>query len=287
MGSTVGRAVAFTGVGIHGNVPATVVLRPALAGGIRFRRIDAPGSDDIAATWERVRQDRLRTVLAGRDGASISTVEHLMAALSGLGVTDALVEVDGPEIPILDGSALPFASGILRAGLLPSAGRPAIRVTSTVAVWAGDAWARLEPSDAPGLTLDCRIDFEDPAIGRSEIVTAVTPERFLACLAPARTFASAGDIDAMRAAGLALGGSLDNAVVVSGGRVLNGGGLRFADEFVRHKALDALGDLALAGAPLHARYVASRPGHALNAALVAALMRDSGAWECGARRLAA
>ncbi|MCC6304659.1 MAG: UDP-3-O-acyl-N-acetylglucosamine deacetylase [Rhodobacteraceae bacterium] len=275
MQTTIRGTASFIGLGLHSSAPARLVLRPAPAGhGIRFRRTDLSGPEAvIPARWDRVVPSALCTRIASPGGASVATVEHLMAALAGTGVHNALAEIDGPEVPALDGSAAPFVRGILAAGIRRlEAPLAAIRVLAPVEVREGEAFARLDP--APGFEIDFRIDFQDRAIGRQEKRLDLANGAFLRELAASRTFCRRIDIEAMRAQGLARGGSLANAVVVDGDRVLNPGGLRHPDEPVRHKMLDALGDLALAGAPIVARYTGHRAGHALTARLLAALFAD-------------
>ncbi|MFC0384771.1 UDP-3-O-acyl-N-acetylglucosamine deacetylase [Muricoccus vinaceus] len=278
---TLKSAIGCVGVGLHSGAKTTLTLRPALAGdGIVFRRTDL--GLDIPARHDTVSDTRLCTAI-GEGAARIGTIEHVMAALAALGVTDAVVEVDGPEIPILDGSAAPFIFLLDCAGLVELAAPvAAIEVLRTVRVTEGEgpdaAWAELSPSNGPGLDAELSIDFGATAIGRQSLSLRVTEDSFRAVLADARTFTMAEDIARLRAVGLARGGSLANAVVVDGPLVVNPGGLRHADEFVRHKLLDAVGDLALAGAPLRARFRGHRSGHALNNRLLRALFADPSAW---------
>ncbi|MEO1688132.1 MAG: UDP-3-O-acyl-N-acetylglucosamine deacetylase [Pseudomonadota bacterium] len=279
MQATLKTKLEFRGRGLHSGAPATLRLLPYPAHmGLWFKRSDVTDRDAlIPARWDAVTETRLCTRLANRDGATVSTVEHVMAALAAMGVDNALIEVDGPEVPILDGSALPFARAIAEAGLAPQDGdRRMLRVLESVEVRDGDRLARLDP--APRLEIDVSIDFADPAIGRQQVRLAPTPGAFLAELADCRTFCLAAEIEAMQAAGLARGGSLDNAVVVENGRVLNPGGLRRADEFVRHKALDVVGDLGLAPAPLLARYTGVRSGHEMTNRVLRALAARPWAW---------
>lgn len=279
MQATVKTTLEFRGFGLHSGAPATVRIRPYPAHlGLWFKRADLTDRDQlIPARWDAVADTRLCTVLANRDGAAVSTVEHVMAALAAFGVDNALIEVDGPEIPILDGSSLPYARALARAGLAEQDGeRQVLRILKPVEVVDGDRRARLEPSDR--LEIDFSIDFDDPAIGVQRVRVAPTPTSFLTELAECRTFCLAAEVEAMRAAGLARGGSLDNAVVVQDGAVLNPGGLRRPDEFVRHKALDAVGDLGLASAPIVGRYVGVRAGHEMTNRLLRALAARPDAW---------
>ena len=277
---TLKTAIGCVGVGLHSGRRVSLTLRPAAAGtGILFRRTDL--GIDIPARFDRVMDTRLCTALVAEDApqARIGTVEHVMAALAGTGITDALVEVDAAEVPILDGSAAPFVFLIDCAGTvaLPGAA-PVIEVLKTVRVADGEAFAELQPAREPGFTAALGIDFPATAIGTQQLSLRLSPAAFRAQLADARTFALAEDIARLRAAGLAQGGSLSNAVVVDGPLVLNPGGLRRPDEFVRHKLLDAVGDLALAGAALSARFVGHRSGHGLNNRVLRALFADSAAW---------
>ena len=278
---TLKSAIGCVGVGLHSGARTTLNLRPAEAGtGIVFHRSDL--GIDIPARHDAVTDTRLCTAI-GEGEARIGTIEHVMAAFAALGVTDAVVEVDGPEIPILDGSSAPFIFLMDCAGLVELAASVAtIEVLRTVRVTDGEgpdaAWAELSPSHGAGLEAELSIDFGATAIGRQSLSMRVTEESFRATLADARTFTMAEDIARLRAVGLARGGSLANAVVVDGPLVVNPGGLRHADEFVRHKLLDAVGDLALAGAPLRARFRGHRSGHALNNRLLRALFADPTAW---------
>jgi UDP-3-O-[3-hydroxymyristoyl] N-acetylglucosamine deacetylase len=276
---TLKAPIGCVGVGLHSGRKLRLGLLPAPVGtGIVFRRTDL--GVDIPARFDHVTDTRLCTMLSlpGRPEARIGTVEHIMAALAGSCVTNAVIEVDGPEIPILDGSAASFLFLIECAGLVSqSAAAPVIEILRKVTVRQGEATATLHPAPF-GLDMDMAIDFAAPAIGRQSLALRLTPETFRTQLARARTFTLAHEIAALQAGGLALGGSLDNAVVVDGDRVLNPGGLRMEDEFIRHKMLDAVGDLALAGAALRGRLVASRAGHALNNQLLRAVFADDANW---------
>jgi UDP-3-O-[3-hydroxymyristoyl] N-acetylglucosamine deacetylase len=278
MQATLKKMVAFQGVGLHSGAPARLEIHPAPAGhGIVFRRTDLSPAVDIPARWDHVTPSKLCTLMDDGKGTTLSTVEHVMAALAGTGIQNALVKVDGPEVPILDGSAAPFVRGILRAGIaLQQADLRAIRVLRPVEVREGDAFARLTAADH--LEIDFQIDFTDAAIGHQEKRLDMANGAFLRELADSRTFCRQADVDAMRRNGLALGGTYLNAVVVDGPRVLSPGGLRHADEAVRHKMLDAVGDLALAGAPLLARYTGHRAGHAMTNKLLRVLFADPTAW---------
>lgn len=280
MQTTVGHEISFQGVGLHSGRPVRLVIAPAPADhGIVFRRTDVQGVNPrIPALWDRVTPSKLCTLVENAEGVSVSTIEHVMAALVGAGVHNALIEIDGPEVPILDGSSAPFVEGIRAAGLRPLAGHlRAIRVLRPVEVREGEALARLEPASA--LEIDFAIDFADAAIGRQAKSLNMANGAFVRELMDSRTFCRQSDVEAMQANGLALGGSYENAVVYDGDKVLSPGGLRHADEAVRHKMLDALGDLALAGAPILGRYVGHRAGHAMTNRLLRALFAAPGAWE--------
>ncbi len=277
---TLAASIGCTGVGLHTGMTIQMELRPASAGtGIVFHRTDLGA--DVAARADLVSDTRLCTMLSDPafPQVRIGTVEHVMAALAACGIDNAVVALDGPEVPVLDGSAAPFVFLVDCAGILEQdAPVQAIEVLHPVRVSDGHAFAELRPTRGTGFEMAVSIDFEAAAIGRQALSMRLTEASFRRQLANARTFTIASDIAALQASGLALGGSLQNAVVVDGDRVLNPGGLRMADEFVRHKMLDVVGDLALAGAALQARYVAHRPGHALNNKLARALLADRSAW---------
>ncbi|AVO36709.1 UDP-3-O-acyl-N-acetylglucosamine deacetylase [Pukyongiella litopenaei] len=278
MQNTLKAPVVFEGVGLHGGAPARLVLRPAAAGhGIWFRRTDIRiGNAMIPAQWDFVERSPLCTRLINEAGVSVSTVEHLMAALAGCGVHNALVEIDGPEVPILDGSSAPFVRGIMERGLRRlDAPVVAVEILKPVTVEKDGARATLLPSQ--DFVIEFHIDFHDAAIGRQSKSLNMCNGTFARELCDSRTFCRKADVDAMHDQGLALGGSLDNAVVVDGDDVLSPGGFRHADEAVRHKMLDALGDLAMAGGPILGRYVGERAGHSLTNTLLRALFDTPGA----------
>ena len=275
---TLKASIGCVGVGLHSGCRVSLTLRPAAPDhGIVFRRGDL--GVDIPARFDRVVATALSTTLAARE-ACVGTVEHVMAALAGCGIDNALVELDGPEPPILDGSAAPYVFLIDCAGVVEQdALRSVIRICRPVRVSDGDAFVELRPSSrgVRGLDMALSIDFPAAAIGRQALSFRLTSQGFRQEVARARTFALAEEVEQMRAAGLVRGGSLDNAVVVDRARVLNPAGLRMPDEFVRHKLLDAVGDLALAGAPLDGRFIAHRSGHTLNNRLLRALFADASA----------
>jgi UDP-3-O-[3-hydroxymyristoyl] N-acetylglucosamine deacetylase len=276
---TLKAPIGCVGTGLHSGRRVELELRPAPVGtGIVFRRTDL--GIDIPARHDHVVDTRLCTVLGlpGRPEARVATVEHIMAALAGAGLHNAIVTLDGPEAPIHDGSSASALFLIDCAGnVAQTEFAPAIEVLRPVRVEQGEAFAELRPYPF-GFEMAMSIAFEAAAIGRQALTLRLTPEAFRTELARARTFTLASEIEQMRTAGLALGGSLDNAVVVDGAKVLNPAGLRMPDEFVRHKLLDVVGDLALAGAPLRGRFVGHRTGHALNNRLLRALFSDDANW---------
>ncbi len=280
MQNTLETAVTFYGFGLHSGANVRMVINPAPTDhGIWFRRTDVTDADAlIPARWDAVVPSRLCTLIANADGTSVSTIEHVMAALAGLAIYNARIDIDGPEVPILDGSAVPFVAALLAGGIQPQeAPVRAIRVLKTVEVRDGEALARLEPAEM--LEIDFRIEFSDRAIGRQSHRLNMANGAFVRELSDSRTFCRQSDVDAMRAKGLALGGTLHNAVVFDGDKILSPGGLRYRDEPVRHKMLDALGDLSLAGAPLLARYTGIKAGHALTNRLLRTLFATPGAFD--------
>ena len=281
---TLKSAISCTGIGVHSGQRVQMVLHPAPADhGIVFRRSDvartvaSPAEALIRADWRNVVDSRLCTMLGNTAGTRLATVEHLMAAFYGCEIDNALVEVSGPELPIMDGSAAPFVFLIECAGSVElDAPRRAIQVLRPVIVEDGSRRAALRPG--AGLSITCEIDFDSTVIARQRFALDLEPATFRTEISRARTFGFAAEIDRLRAAGLARGGSLDNAVVIGTDRILNAEGLRFADEFVRHKVLDCVGDLYLAGAPILGHVDAVRVGHALNYRLLRALFDQPAAW---------
>jgi UDP-3-O-[3-hydroxymyristoyl] N-acetylglucosamine deacetylase len=277
---TLKSLVSASGVGLHTGQKVRMTLRPAPAdSGIVFRRVDLATPVSIPARAEMVGETRLSSCLT-RDGAKVYTVEHLMSALGGLGVDNAFVDLDAPEVPIMDGSASPFVLLVQQAGIEEqSAPKRFLRVMRRIEVRDGDKWARLDPYE--GYRLAFSIEFSHPVIERStQAVTVDFAETsYLKEIARARTFGFMHDMEDLRDSGLALGGGLDNAVVLDEYRVLNAEGLRFADEFIRHKLLDAIGDLYLLGKPLLAAFSAHKSGHALNNRLLRAALADPAALE--------
>ncbi len=277
--ATLGAPAACEGVALHGGEDVRMVMMPAPIGtGIVFIRTDIDTCEnDIPVRADAVTDVTRCTTISNYAGISVSTIEHLMAALSASGVDNLCIEIDGPELPAMDGSAEKFLQMIETAGVVSQpAPRRYVKVLKPVEVQVGDAYARIEPHH--NLHLDVTIDFADAAIGRQRIEIEPDVKAFRGRLASARTFARAHEVVALREAGLSLGGSYDNAIVVDGDKVLNPGGLRYSDEFVRHKALDLMGDMYVGG-PLLGRVTAVRAGHALNHQLLLALFADSKAWK--------
>jgi UDP-3-O-[3-hydroxymyristoyl] N-acetylglucosamine deacetylase len=263
-----------------------MVVKPAPANhGIWFTRSDLTGDNRISARYDSTVKAMLCTRIQNEAGAHVSTIEHIMAALAGCGIQNAEIDVSGPEIPVLDGSSAEFVTSILMVGRKTLAAPiRALKILKTIEVSEGDAVARIEPAET--LYIDFHIRFDDAAIGKQDKKLSMANGAFVRELCDSRTFCRRSDVENMHAAGLALGGSVNNAVVIDGGDVLTPGGLRHRDEAVRHKMLDALGDLALAGGPILGRYTGIRAGHALTNKLLRAVFADASAWawvECDAR----
>jgi UDP-3-O-[3-hydroxymyristoyl] N-acetylglucosamine deacetylase len=264
---------------MHTGAKAALTLRPAPVNtGILFRRLDGKnGPVEIPAHWSNAVESALCTTLTDGKNTTILTIEHVMSALAGSGIDNCVVELIGPEAPVMDGSSAPFVFLIECAGIIEQAApRQAIKVLKPILVGDDRAWASLEPDDL--FSVEFEIDFASKAIGRQTASFTLDPFCYKHHIAKARTFGLLKDVESMRAAGRGLGGSLDNAVVIDGDRVMNEEGLRYTDEFVRHKVLDAVGDLYLAGAPLLGRFRGMRSSHALNRRLLAALFADADAW---------
>ncbi|HEX2527037.1 MAG TPA: UDP-3-O-acyl-N-acetylglucosamine deacetylase [Geminicoccus sp.] len=278
MQRTIAHRIGCVGIGLHGGRKVSLTLLPAAPDtGIIFVRTDLPGRPVIPATADRVGDTTMCTTLVGPDDAKVATIEHLMAAFALAEIDNVTVELDGPEVPIMDGSAAPFLFLLECAGVREQ-DRPLrrIEVIKPVLVEAAGKFARLDP--APFASYGASIDFDHPAVGAQALSVPFEPKRLGRMLGSARTFGFAADIEQLRARGLARGGSLENAVVVGPEGILNPGGLRFPDEFVRHKLLDAIGDTFLAGAPVVGRWTGHRAGHALHVKLVRALLADRTAW---------
>lgn len=277
---TLKNPVQASGVGLHTGERVDIALRPAPAdSGIVFRRTDLFPAAEIRAEAHKVRDTRLSTCLE-QNGVRVGTIEHLMSALSGLGIDNVTVELSSAEVPIMDGSAGTFVFLLQSAGIVEqSAAKKFIRIKKTVEVKSDDKWARIEPFN--GYKLGFTIDFPHPvfAASRQSITIDLGEHSYVKEVSRARTFGFTQDVEAMHAQGLALGGSLDNAIVMDEYRVINPDGLRFEDEFVKHKVLDAIGDLYLLGHPLLGAFFGHKSGHALNNALLRALLADETSWE--------
>lgn len=279
--STISRRTSVSGIGVHSGLPVTLTLNPADAdSGVVFVRCGVNGEPDreLHATMRAVTATELATVLGDDSGVFVSTVEHIMSALCGLGVDNCVVEIDGPEVPIMDGSAAAFVDAIDAAGIATlNTPRRFFKVLKPVRVAKDDSYGELMPYD-DGFRVEVEIDFDHPLIGRQMLAVDVEPATYRREIARARAFGFMRDISKLWNAGYALGASLENTLVVAEDRILNPEGLRFPDEFVRHKALDAIGDLALAGAPILGAYRSVHGGHKLNHAVLEALLADPTAW---------
>ncbi len=277
---TLKTLVRATGVGLHSGVKVTMVLRPAAPDtGVVFRRVDLNPPVDLPAVPHGVGDTRMASTLE-RDGAKLSTIEHLMSALAGLGIDNIYIDVDSAELPIMDGSAAPFVFLLQSAGIEEqNAAKKFIRIKKTVRVEEGDKWAELSPYE--GFRLDFSIIFNHPAVDQTgrHVTVDFADNSYVHEVARARTFGFMQDIEYMRDHGLALGGSLENAIVMDEYRVLNSDGLRYNDEFVKHKVLDAIGDLYVAGHPILGAFAAFKSGHGLNNKLLRAVLDDATAWE--------
>ncbi len=278
---TIGCPVVCAGVGVHSGARTRIVMKPAAAGtGIRFRRTDITDRDNVVfARGDHVSEVQLGTTLRNEAGVTVATVEHLLAACAGVGIDNLIIEIDGMEVPIMDGSSAVYCELMLSAGLRrQGALRRRIRILEDVEVRDGVKWAKLSPSADNYLSIHAKIEFSSRAIGTQQMSLRLLPGMFARDLAFARTFGFAQDVEKLQAMGLARGGSLENAVVLDGDKVVNPEGLRTNDEFIRHKILDAVGDLMLAGAPIAGVYEARQPGHALNNMLVRAMLERPSAW---------
>lgn len=280
MQKTVAQDIQIDGVGLHSGAAVRLVIKPAPADhGLIFHRVDVDESKKIVhARWDQVTDTRLCTLLENEYGVSVGTVEHLMAALCALGIDNAVMELNGPEVPILDGSSAQFMDHIIKGGIdVLEAPRRTIRVLKEIRVEQDGKIAVLSPSTVP--TYKGMIDFDHPDIGQQSYEIQLVNGNFAHELSEARTFGFEREVEQLRAMGLARGGSLENAIVLGEDKVLNPDGLRFKDEFIRHKLLDAVGDLYLAGAPLQAAYYGEKAGHAMNNAVLHALFADETAWD--------
>lgn len=293
--TTLRQSAKLEGIGLHSGETVTMTILPAAAGaGISFQRLDLLTCDTaeaqaeslaqltVPATPSAVRSTQLGTTISNEFGISVATVEHLMAAFAGMGIDNAIVQLDGPEIPIMDGSAEPFIAALEKAGQrVLRAPRKAIRVTEEILLEDGDRWIRVLPlatGRAPACDVDVLVDYADPIIGKQRAAFSVLPTVFRNEVAAARTFCYLKDVEAMQSKGLALGGSYDNAIVVADGEVVNEEGLRFDSEFAYHKALDLVGDLYLLGRPIIGQIMAYKPGHDLNTRFAQLIEATPGKW---------
>jgi UDP-3-O-[3-hydroxymyristoyl] N-acetylglucosamine deacetylase len=278
--TTLRSRATVTGVGVHSGLPVSLTLGPApVDAGFIFVRTGPDGDErEVRATARSVISTEFATVLGDREGPLVSTAEHVLAALRGMGIDNATCEIDGPEVPIMDGSSAPFVAAIDQAGILTQAApRRFIQVLKRVQVALGDSFGELRPH-AAGFRAEVEIDFTNPVIGRQSCVLDLNPESFRRQICRARTFGCMNDVARLWSAGFALGASFENSLVFDETRLLNTEGLRYADECARHKVLDVIGDLALAGLPMLGAYRSVRGGHKLNHAVLTALMADRSAW---------
>jgi UDP-3-O-[3-hydroxymyristoyl] N-acetylglucosamine deacetylase len=283
---TLGNPVSCSGIGLHSGRNVRMSVLPALANsGIVFKRLDVPAAQAlVAARYDLVSDTRLGTTITNRHGVCVSTIEHLMAALWGAGIDNATVELNGPEVPIMDGSSEPFMFMLECARIIrQNAPRRLLRVLKSVEIKDGESIARVAPNEEgdDGCVIDIEIDYRDTIIHRQRAVYDFREITFKQSLSRARTFGFEHEVAALRSQGLALGGSLENAIVVGKEKILNDDGLRYGDEFLRHKALDCLGDLFLAGTRIDARFTFIRPGHPINNKLLRALLADESAYALG------
>jgi UDP-3-O-[3-hydroxymyristoyl] N-acetylglucosamine deacetylase len=275
---TLKRPVRLSGTGLHSGKKVNLTIKPApINHGIRFVRVDLPGSPGVTAQFNRVVDTSLATVI-GHDGCIVSTIEHLMATFSGLFIDNALVELDAYEVPVMDGSAGPFTDQIIRAGIdAQCVSRHYFVLKQPIELVDGEKSVTAHPADV--FRISCTIDFDHPLIGRQSIAVDLTDKVFANEISRARTFGFLHEVEYMKRFGLALGGSLDNAVVIDRQRIMNPEGLRFPDEFVRHKVLDCLGDFSLLGMPILGHIVVKRSGHALNHAFLKKFFASKDSWE--------
>ena len=275
---TIAREVNFQGIGVHSGKEVQVTIKPAKANhGIRFIRIDLPGTPMIPAIFNQVVDTSLATVI-GSDGCIVSTIEHLMAALSALSIDNALIALNAYEMPIMDGSARPFIDQIEKVGLeVQDAARCFFVIKETIELREGDKFVGAYPYD--GRKLTCTIEYDHPLIQEQSITVDLDPKIFKEDISPARTFGFMHEVEMMKRLGLARGGSLNNAIVVGQDSVMNPGGLRFSDEFVRHKLLDCIGDFSLLGMPIVGHLVTNRSGHAFNHAFLEKLFENKSTWQ--------
>ncbi|SDR35840.1 UDP-3-O-[3-hydroxymyristoyl] N-acetylglucosamine deacetylase [Pseudovibrio sp. Tun.PSC04-5.I4] len=277
--TTLADSVTLNGIGVHSGGPASITLHPADANsGIVFHRSTRDGYVETEANWKHVTATSLCTVLGDPHENGISTVEHLMAALRGMGIDNVTAYIDGPEMPIMDGSSEAFVEAIEQVGVKTlNAKRRFIRIKEKVRYVSGDQWCELNPHD--GTRFDITIDFDHAKIGRQQLTFDLTPDVFRKDISRARTFGSVQDVEKLWKLGFAMGSSLDNSIALDGDRILNPEGTRWTDEFVRHKSLDAIGDLALAGLPILGEYRSYKGGHRMNHCILVELFKNPDAFE--------
>ena len=277
---TISRNVALCGTGVHSGKKTNLTIRPAQENhGIKFRRVDQPGTQDIPALFKLVVDTSLATVL-GTNGAIVSTIEHLMASFAGLGIDNALVEVDDYEMPIMDGSAREFTRALTAAGIREQAlPKHFMIVKKPIEVTEGDKFVRVMPETC--FKISCSIDFDHPLIGRQELTYDRAQNNFEQEISGARTFGFIKDLELLKKFSLGKGGSLDNAIVIDHDKILNDDGLRYPDEFVRHKLLDSLGDFSLLGMPIQGHIITHKSGHTLNHRFIKKFLEEKDAWETG------
>lgn len=280
---TIAGKVTLSGTGVHSGKKTNLIIRPAEENhGIKFRRLDLPGTPDIPALFKLVVDTSLATVIGG-NGAIVSTIEHLMASFSGLGIDNALVEVDDYEIPIMDGSARQFTRAITDVGVVvQDKPRHLFIVNEPIEIRDGDKWVRVEPE--PCFKISCTIEFDHSLIGLQQIVYDSAEHNFEQQISAARTFGFVKDLELLKKFSLGKGGSLDNAIVIDNDKILNTGGLRYPDEFVRHKLLDCLGDFSLLGMPIQGHITTHKSGHLLNHLFIKKFLNEKQAWETGLAR---
>ncbi|WDP92141.1 MAG: UDP-3-O-acyl-N-acetylglucosamine deacetylase [Desulfobacter sp.] len=278
---TIATNVALSGTGVHSGKKNNLTIKPARENhGIKFRRVDQPGTQDIPALFKLVVDTSLATVLGTSDGTIVSTIEHLMASFAGLGIDNALVEMDDYEMPIMDGSAWEFTQALSAAGIVEqSLPKHFIIIKKPIEVTDGDKFVKILPE--PCFKISCSIDFDHPLIGFQELVFDRAKNNFEAEISRARTFGFIKDIEMLKRFSLGKGGSLDNAIIIDNDKILNEGGLRYRDEFVRHKILDSLGDFSLLGMPIQGHIITHKSGHTLNHLFIKKFLDEKEAWETG------
>jgi len=276
---TIAEPISINGIGLHSGLDVSMTLYPAKVDyGIKFIRKDIANNNIIEALWSNVTNTKLSTTISNKSGASVSTIEHLMSALSGLHIDNVKIEIDGPEVPIMDGSSIKFVDLIDQSSIQSlNKKRKILKIKKNIKVETNDSSVELKPNDQ--FSIDFEIDFPSELISKQSCQLQLVNGNYKTDIASARTFGFERDVDMLRSNGLALGGSLDNAVVVGESKILNSDGLRYKDEFVRHKILDSIGDLYLAGAPIQGYFLGNKSGHHLNNLLLRSLFADINNYE--------